>query len=94
MWRDLARICEADGITLKLPPVASRRNTVKAARLALVGEAEGWTPSFSRAVFTANFAEQKDISDEATLAAILDGIGVDAEPPRSRPPMHSRTRMA
>jgi hypothetical protein len=30
-------------------------------------------------VFTANYAEQQDISDEATLRAILDALRVDAE---------------
>jgi 2-hydroxychromene-2-carboxylate isomerase len=79
MWRDLQRICEADGWPLKLPPFRFPQNGLKAARLALVGEAEGWTPAFTRMVFTANYAEQKDISDEATLCAILGGLGVDAE---------------
>ena len=73
MWRDLARVCEADGLPLKLPPVRFPQNGLKAARLALAGEKDGWTPQFTRAVFKANYAEQKDISDEATLAAILDG---------------------
>src|SRR5262249_33707819 len=68
MWRDLTRVCEAQGIPLNLPPIIFPQNSVKAARVALVGEAEGWTPEFSRVVFTANFAEQKDISDDATLA--------------------------
>ncbi len=79
MWRDLARICEAEGLPLKLPPVRFPQNGLKAARLALVGEARGWTPSFSRAVFAANYAEQKDISEDATLGAILASLGVDAE---------------
>jgi 2-hydroxychromene-2-carboxylate isomerase len=79
MWRDLTRICEDTDIPLRLPPVRFPQNGLKAARLALVGEAEGWTPAFSRAVFAANYAEQKDISDEATLCAILDGLGVDAD---------------
>ena len=52
---------------------------MKAARLALAGETDGWTPAFTRAVYTANFGEQKDISDDATLAAILANLGVDAE---------------
>jgi 2-hydroxychromene-2-carboxylate isomerase len=52
---------------------------LKAARLALVGDAEGWTPAFTRAVFAANYAEQKDISDDATLTMILEQLGVDAE---------------
>ena len=78
MWRDLARVCEADGLPLRLPPVRFPQNGLRAARLALAGEKDGWTPAFTRAVFAANYAEQKDISDEATLAAILGGIGVDA----------------
>jgi len=79
MWRDLARVCEAEGLPLKLPPVRFPQNGLKAARLAVAGEKEGWTPAFTRAVFTANYAEQKDISDETTLHAILDGLGVDAD---------------
>jgi 2-hydroxychromene-2-carboxylate isomerase len=79
MWRDLQRICEAEGLPLKLPPVQFPQNGLKAARLALVGERQGWTPAFSRAVFVANYAEQKDISDKETLGAILRGLGVDAE---------------
>ena len=67
MWRDLTRICEAEGIPLKLPPAKFPQNGLKAARLALAGEREGWTPSFTRAVFAANYAEQKDISEDATL---------------------------
>jgi 2-hydroxychromene-2-carboxylate isomerase len=79
MWRDLTRVCEADGLALNLPPVRFPQNGLKAARLALVGEGDGWTPAFTRAVFAANYAEQKDISDETTLHAILDRLGVDAE---------------
>jgi 2-hydroxychromene-2-carboxylate isomerase len=78
MWRDLERICAAEGLPLKLPPVTFPQNGLKAARLALAGEGEGWTPAFTRAVFLANYAEQKDISDDGTLAAILAGLGVDA----------------
>jgi 2-hydroxychromene-2-carboxylate isomerase len=79
MWRDLTRICEGEGIPLKLPPVRFPQNGLKAARLALVGEGEGWTPAFTRAVFLANYAEQKDISDVETLGAILATLGVDAD---------------
>jgi len=78
MWRDLARVCKADGLPLKLPPVSFPQNGLKAARLALIGESQGWTPPFTRAVFAANYAEQKDISDDETLAALLAGLGVDA----------------
>ena len=79
MWRDLQRICEAEGLPLKLPPIRFPQNGLKAARLALVGEEEGWTAAFTRTVFTVNYAEQKDISDETTLRAILGSLDVDAE---------------
>jgi 2-hydroxychromene-2-carboxylate isomerase len=77
MWRDLARICAKDGIALKLPPVRFPQNGLKAARIALVmGDKIG---AFSRAVYTANFAEQKDIADDAVLRAILAQSGADAD---------------
>ena len=79
MWRDLERICQADGLALALPPVRFPQNGLKAARLALIGEREGWTPAFTRAVFAANYAEQKDISDDATLRTILSALGVDTD---------------
>jgi 2-hydroxychromene-2-carboxylate isomerase len=79
MWRDLERVCQADGLALALPPVRFPQNGLKAARLALIGEPEGWTPAFTRAAFAANYAEQKDISDDATLCAILAALGVDED---------------
>jgi 2-hydroxychromene-2-carboxylate isomerase len=78
MWRDLERICEAEGLPLKQPPFRFPQNGLKAARIAVSGESAGWTPAFTRAVYTANFAEQKDISDDGVLAAILDRLGLDA----------------
>ncbi len=79
MWRDLERICAQEEIPLALPPARFPQNGLKAARLALAGEAEGWIAEFSRAVYAANFAQQKDIADDATLAGILRGLGIDAE---------------
>jgi 2-hydroxychromene-2-carboxylate isomerase len=79
MWRDLERICADEGLPLALPPVRFPQNGLKPARLALIGAAEGWTPAFTRAVFVANYAEQKDISDDATLRTILSALGVDAD---------------
>ena len=79
MWRDLARTCAADGLPLKLPPVSFPQNGLKAARLALAGERQGWTPAFTRAVFAANYAEQKDIAEDVTLREILVALGVDVD---------------
>jgi 2-hydroxychromene-2-carboxylate isomerase len=77
MWRDLARICEGEGLALKTP-VAFPQNGLKAARVALLGSDEGWGPAFTRAVYQANFAEQQDISDEAVLAGLVGKLGLDA----------------
>lgn len=77
MWRDMARICEADGLTLK-DPLRFPQNGLKAARLALLGQDEAWGPEFTRRVYLANFAEQKDISDEGVLADILSSLSLDA----------------
>ena len=78
MWRDLERICDDEGLTLTRPPVAFPQNGLHAARIAIIGADEPWGPDFVRGVYVANFAEQKDISDPAVLAAILTSLGVDA----------------
>ncbi len=77
MWRDLERICAREGLALARP-ARFPQNGLKAARLALASEAEGWMPDFVRAVYTANFAQARDIADDAVLAEILRGLGVDA----------------
>jgi 2-hydroxychromene-2-carboxylate isomerase len=79
MWRDLARICAKEGIPLKLPPFRFPQNGLKAARLALAGEKEGWIAEFSRAVYVANFGEERDITDDDLLRSLLTRIGVDAD---------------
>jgi 2-hydroxychromene-2-carboxylate isomerase len=79
MWRDLARICERERLPLKLPPARFPQNGLKAARLALAGKKAGWTANFTRAVYIANFAEQKDISDDTVLGGILGKLGADSD---------------
>lgn len=79
MWRDLERVCAHEGLPLTLPPARFPQNGLTAARLAVAGEAPGWTPVFTRAVFTANYAEQKDISDAGVLRTILDDLDVAAD---------------
>src|SRR5450432_1013406 len=71
MWRDLERICEKEGLQLQLPPFRFPQNSLKASRIALIGERDGWIAEFTRAVYVSNFSGQKDISDDATLGEIL-----------------------
>lgn len=77
MWRDMARICEAQGLVLK-EPVRFPQNGLKAARIAMLAADEGWAGDFVRGVYQANFARQKDISDEAVLTELLHALGKDA----------------
>ncbi|MCP5159184.1 MAG: 2-hydroxychromene-2-carboxylate isomerase [Gammaproteobacteria bacterium] len=75
MWRDLERIC-AD---LELPfrrPSRFPRHSVLAARIACRFAAEPWLPDFVRAVFRANFAEDRDIAQPAVLEQCLDTLGL------------------
>ena len=75
MWRDLERICADLGLPFRRP---SRfpRNSVLAARLACRFAAEPWLPEFVRAVFRANFAEDRDIARPEVLEHCLDGLGL------------------
>lgn len=77
MWRDLERICARESLPLKLPPLRFPQNGLKAARIALALHTSGRMGDFTCQVYTANFAEQKDISDDGTLAGILRTLDLD-----------------
>jgi 2-hydroxychromene-2-carboxylate isomerase len=73
MWRDLERVCAKHGVPLRRP---SRfpRNGLLAARVALLGAGEPWGPDFVRAVYRANFAEDREISEPEVVAAVLGAV--------------------
>jgi 2-hydroxychromene-2-carboxylate isomerase len=77
MWRDLARVCAKHGLPLRRP---SRfpRNGLVAARVALVAADEGWCGDFTRAVYRANFAEDREIGDREVVAEVVAALGRDA----------------
>ncbi|HUO91622.1 MAG TPA: 2-hydroxychromene-2-carboxylate isomerase [Rhizomicrobium sp.] len=79
MWRDLTRICAREDIPLRLPPFRFVQNSLKAARIAVAADREPWMKEFFRRVYMANFAEQKDISDDTTLTTILKSLDVDPD---------------
>lgn len=79
MWRDLERLCGADGIPFRHPS-AFPRNGLLAARVACWRADEPWLPAFVRAVYRANFAEDLDISDATVVSQCLALAGVDAAP--------------
>ena len=73
MWRDLERVCAKHGVPL-CRPSRFPRNGLLAARVELLGAAEPWGPDFVRAVYRANFGEDREISDRAVIASLLDEI--------------------
>lgn len=77
MWRDLERICARERLPFTRPSVFPRSGLL-AARLALIAAEEGWAGAFSRAVYHANFAEDRDIASPDILGAILAALGKPA----------------
>lgn len=76
MWRDLTRLCEEQGLPKFHIPANFPLNSLGAARIALALD-DAARPEFSRAVYTAEFSEGKDINDAAMLAEILKSLGHD-----------------
>jgi 2-hydroxychromene-2-carboxylate isomerase len=78
MRRDMARIAAERGLPLVWPETFPANGLI-AARIALIGEREGWIAPFSRAVFTAEFSRGRDIADPAVLMEVVLSLGLDAE---------------
>ena len=92
MWRDVERVAAEADLPFQRPSVFPR-NSVLAARVALVGAEEGWLVPFSEAVFRAEFAEDRDIAAPEEIDAILAGLGHDGSEIRARAgsPTHKST---
>lgn len=76
-WRDLQRLCAAEGLALRLPS-AYPRNGLLAARTALIAIDEGWGAEFTRAAYHANFAEDRDIAAAEVIGAVVAALGREA----------------
>jgi 2-hydroxychromene-2-carboxylate isomerase len=77
MWRDLARLCGAQGLPLKRPSQFPR-NGLLAARIACRFADEAWLPEFVRCVYSANFSRDLDISSPFVIGEILSTMGQGA----------------
>jgi 2-hydroxychromene-2-carboxylate isomerase len=76
MWRDMERLSAGYGLPFLRPSVFPR-NGLRAARIAVLAEAEGWCPDWTRTVFAANFAQDADIAGTTVLAGLLEVLGQD-----------------
>ena len=75
--RDVTRLCARYRLPLVWPSTYPR-GSLLATRVALLGAGAGWGAAFARAVFHANFAEDRDIADAAVVAEILAALGLTA----------------
>lgn len=78
MWRDMEREAAALGLPLRRPDEFPQ-NGILAARLALIGSDQGWAPAFTRAVYLAEFAENRPIAEPEVIGRVLDGLGLDGQ---------------
>jgi 2-hydroxychromene-2-carboxylate isomerase len=76
MWRDLERLCG----DLSLPfrrPEGFPQNGLLAARVALVGLAEGWGEDFCRSIFHAQFAQGRRIDDVEVVGDLVARLDLE-----------------
>jgi len=78
MWRDLERLCAALGLPFARP-TKFPRNGLVAARVVCAAAKEPWLPDFVRAVYRANFAEDREISTPEVVGSLLSAQGVSAD---------------
>lgn len=78
MWRDLERICESLAVPFQKPSMFPR-NSVLAARIVTRFSGAEWVPTFVKAVFQANFAEDRNIGERSVIATCLRKANIDAD---------------
>ena len=76
MVRDVERICDELRLDFRLPDPFPQ-SSLAASRVALVALGDGWGEDFVRAVYTAQFAQGRQIADPAVLADIVAALGRD-----------------
>ncbi|MGO8915052.1 MAG: 2-hydroxychromene-2-carboxylate isomerase [Stellaceae bacterium] len=77
MRKDLQDWARLAGIRIRFPPSVFPVNSVKAMRGCLLLEEEERLVPFARAAFAAYWGEDKDIAQDAVLAEICAGLGID-----------------
>lgn len=100
MWRDMERICERLDLPLRRP-TKFPRNGLLAARVVCSHAEQRWVPDFVRAIYSANFAEDAEISEPALVERCLKTLGQDpaailaaAETPASKDKLKAQTAEA
>jgi len=79
MWRDMERLTEKFGLPFGTPSVFPR-NTIAPLRVACNIAHESWMGAFVRAMFVANFGNDRSIDDENVVAEVISELGHDPQP--------------
>jgi 2-hydroxychromene-2-carboxylate isomerase len=74
MWRDLERICEAEGLPFRRPSVFPRPSLLPA-RVACRFADAPWLSAFVRDVYEANFVRDEAIGEPSCVGACLERAG-------------------
>jgi 2-hydroxychromene-2-carboxylate isomerase len=77
MWRDMVRQCQKYGVPWRRPSEFPRHSLLPV-RVALYGAQQPWMAEFCRRVMLRNFSADLDINAGASVAAVLDELGLDA----------------
>jgi 2-hydroxychromene-2-carboxylate isomerase len=77
MFRDLERLCRDVGLPWRKPSTFPRGG-LHAARIAIAHQEEAWMPAFCRAVYRANFGDDREIQEPSVLREILSEQRLDA----------------
>jgi 2-hydroxychromene-2-carboxylate isomerase len=78
MWRDLERICADLALPFRRPDPFPQPSLL-AARVVLVGLADGWGEEFVRVVYRAEFGEGRQIGERSVIADLIAGLDLDPE---------------
>jgi 2-hydroxychromene-2-carboxylate isomerase len=79
MAKDLRDWADFYGLRIRFPPSVFPVNSVKSLRGALVALERGKISEYSRAVFSAYWGEDRDISRDEVLAAIVGEVGLEPQ---------------
>jgi 2-hydroxychromene-2-carboxylate isomerase len=99
MWRDLERLTAKFGLPWRKPSRFPRPTTTPA-RVVAAHPNEPWIGDFIRAVYVANFGQDREVGEPGEVAAILHELGVPgtaldrALDPEQRPLLRAATDRA
>ena len=78
MWRDMERLCAAQGIPFN-KPTQFPRSGLLAGRIACLNQTAPWITAFIQAVYRANFVHDQNIADTTVIGKILDQLNLDSQ---------------